>query len=76
MYIQTNQPEIRYIKRMSENMKNLEVIEIYLENQDLSLESDTFDGFSQLKEVKFSVDKSLGNAIIKNISKIRGTKKI
>ena len=74
LYIQTNQPEIRYIKRMSENMKNLEVIEIYLENQDLSLESDTFDGFPQLKAVRFSVDESLGNAIIKNISKIRGTK--
>lgn len=75
LYIQTNQPEIRFIKRMSENMKNLEIIEIYLENQDLSLDSDTFDYFSQLKEVRFSVDESLANAIIKNISKIKGTNK-
>lgn len=75
LYIQTNQPEIRYLRRMSENMKNLELIVIYLENQDLSLESNTFDEFLHLKEVRFAVDESLANEIAKNVSVIKGVNK-
>lgn len=75
LHIQTNQPEIRYINRMTENMKNLEGIEIYLENDDLSLETNTFDDFPQLKEVKFTVNESLAKAIEKNIAQIKGKNK-
>lgn len=72
LQIQTNQPEIRYINRMTANMKNVELIEIILENKDLSLETNTFDGFPKLKEVRFSVDESLANAIEKNKAQLKG----
>ena len=75
LHIQTNQPEIRYIKRMTENMKNLEIIEIVLENQNLTLESDTFDDFPHLKEVRFAVDEILAKAIERNINQLRGINK-
>lgn len=72
LHIQTNQPEIHFISRISENMKNLEIIEIFLENGDLILESNTFDNFPKLKEVRFSVDEPLTKAIEKNAPQIIG----
>ncbi len=75
LQIQTNQPEIRYINRMTENMKNVEFIEIILENEDLSLETNTFDGFPKLKEVRFVVDELLARAIEKSRDQLKGTNK-
>lgn len=74
LHIQTNQPEIRYINRMAENMKNIECIEIVLDNKDLSLEADTFDCFPRLKEVKFAVDEILAREIENRRDQIKGKK--
>lgn len=59
LYIKTNQPEIRLISRLAENMKNVERIIIYLENKDLFLEANTFSGFPNLNEIEFLVCESL-----------------
>lgn len=75
LYFRTSQSELRYISRMSENMKNLELIEIYLENEDLCLTSDTFDHFLKLKEVRFFVSKLLANQIEKKKFEVKGVNK-
>ena len=75
LHIQTDQSEILYINRLTENMKNLEIIEIILKSPNLTLKSDTFGGFPYLKEVRFGVDETLAKEIETRIDEIEGIDK-
>lgn len=63
LLIETNQRDFYLLDRTQKNMYNIELIELYLHNGDLSIHENTLDCFIKLKKVIFNVDKNLAYAI-------------